>query len=61
MLHLLVNLFVSIMQVTVSVAIMQLEVSAGFMQVKVSAANMKATMEVHIRGHGGGGLSTAFH
>ena len=37
----LVDLFVAIIQVTVSVEIMQLdEVSAPFMQVKVSAANM---------------------
>ena len=36
----LVDLPVTIMQVTVSVAIMQLEVSAAHMQVTVSAANM---------------------
>ena len=39
-LSILVDLFVAIMQVTVSAEIMQLEVSASFMQVKVSAANM---------------------
>ena len=36
----LVDLFVAIIQVTVSVAIMPLEVSAVFMKVKLSAANM---------------------
>ena len=35
----LVDLSVTIMQVTVSVAVMQLEVSAAHMQVTVSAAN----------------------
>ena len=44
----LVDLFVAIMQVTVSVEIMQLEVSAPFMQVKVFAANMWVTIFIEI-------------
>ena len=44
----LADLFVAIMQVTVSVEIMQLEVSAPFMQVKVSAANMWVTIFIEI-------------
>ena len=38
------DLFIAIMQVTVSLAIMQLEVSVAFMQVKVSAANVGVTI-----------------
>ena len=41
----LVDLFVSVMKVTVSVAIVQLEVSATLMQVKVAAANMWVEVE----------------
>ena len=44
----LVDLFVAIMQVTVSVAIIQLEISAAHMQVKVSAANMWVTIFIEI-------------
>ena len=44
----LADLFVAIMQVTVSVEIMQLEVSAPFMQVKVSAANMWVTIFIQL-------------
>ena len=44
----LVDLFVAIMQVTVSVTIMHLEVSAAFMQVKLSAANMWVTIFIEI-------------
>ena len=43
-----VDLFVAIMQVTVSVEIIQLEVSAQFMQVKVSAANMWVAIFIEI-------------
>ena len=44
----LVDLFVAIMQVTVSVEIIQLQVSAPFMQVKVSAANMWVMIFIEI-------------
>ena len=44
----LVDLFVAIMQVTVSVEIMQLEVSASFMPVNLSAANMWVTIFIEI-------------
>ena len=44
----LVDVFVAIMQVTVSVAVMHLEVSAKFMQVKVSAANTWMTISIEI-------------
>ena len=44
----LVDLFVSIAQVTDSVAIIQLEVSAAFMQVKVFAANKWVTIFIEI-------------
>ena len=40
----LVEFFISIMQVTVPVEIIQLEVSVPFMEVKVSAANMWVTI-----------------
>ena len=40
----LVDLFVAIVQVTVSVTIMQLQVSAEFMQVKVFTANIWVTI-----------------
>ena len=44
----LVDLFVAIMQVTVSVEVIQLEVSAPFVQVKMSAANMWVTFLIEI-------------
>ena len=44
----LVDLFVTITQVTVPVAIVQLEVSAAFMQLKVSAANTWVTIFIEI-------------
>ena len=44
----LVDLFVAIMQVTISVEIMQLQVSAPFIHVKVSAANMWVTIFIEI-------------
>ena len=44
----LVDLFVAIMQVTVSVENFQLEVSAPFIQVKVSVANMWVTIFIEI-------------
>ena len=45
----LVDLFVTIMQVTGSVAVIQLEVSAAHMQVTVSATNMWVTIFIVIR------------
>ena len=44
----LVDLFVAIMQVTVSAEIMQLQVSGPFLQVKVSAGNMWVTIFIEI-------------
>ena len=44
----LIDLFVAIMQVTVSAEIMQFEVSGPFLQVKVSAANMWVTIFIQI-------------
>ena len=44
----LVNLFVAIMQVTVSAEIIQSEVSASFMQVKRFTANMWVTTFIAI-------------
>ena len=44
----LVDLSVTIMQVTVSVAVMQLEVSAAHIQVTVPAANMWVTIFIEI-------------
>ena len=45
----LVDLFVSVMKVTVSVAIMLLEVAATLMQVKVSTANTWVTIFIEIQ------------
>ena len=44
----LVDLFVAIMQVTVTFEIIQLQVSAPFIQVKLSAANMWVTILIEI-------------
>ena len=44
----LVDLFVAVLQVTVSVPIMQLEASAAPMQVNVSAVNMLMTIFIEI-------------
>ena len=44
----LVDLFSSVIKVTVSVAIMQLQVSATLMQVTVSAANIWVTLFIEI-------------
>ena len=52
----LADLFVTIMQVTVSVESIQLEVSVPFLQVKVSAANMWVTIDNFYRNYGRGSL-----